>query len=209
MAEKRRSGRRKDVPNHPLVEALASDPSKPPGRATKLFGLPGPATDADSTRLWLDDGLTTYVDVPSDAILHSQTLENDRGTVLWVDSTATLTYSSTRSQEVQADFLGGKIAERNLAASAPPPGSIAMAALSRRGPLSIVDPPCLAPITLDQQECPSFLIDCTTPVLPCPVLTVDLTCPISTDPSVCRETIDVPCPSTPRAGCPPAGRGRF
>jgi hypothetical protein len=109
----------KGIPHHPLVTALASDPGKPPTKATKLFGYPGPAAEKGSTRLWLDLDLTTYVDVPDDAILHSQTLPDDQGTYLWVDPAATLTYSSAQSHEVQADFLGGSIAARNLAAAAP------------------------------------------------------------------------------------------
>lgn len=115
MAEQKRSGRSKGVPHHPLVEALASDPNQPPKKATRLFGYPGPAADAKSTRLWLDTELTNYVDVPDDAILHSQTLDNDEGTNLWVDPTATLTQSATQEQEVQADFLAGSIAQGNLA----------------------------------------------------------------------------------------------
>ncbi len=119
MAEQKRSGRSKGVPHHPLVEALASDPNQPPKKATRLFGYPGPAADAKSTRLWLDTELTSYVDVPDDAILHSQTLDNDEGTNLWVDPAATLTQSATQEQEVQADFLAGSIAQGNLAGARP------------------------------------------------------------------------------------------
>jgi hypothetical protein len=123
MAEQRRSGRGKGVPHHPLVEALASDPSKPPRRATKLLGFPGPASESNATRLWFDADLTTYVDVPNEAILHSKELDEDQGTVLWVDPAATLTYSRTESHEVQADFLAGPIAQRNLEGTArPEPG---------------------------------------------------------------------------------------
>jgi hypothetical protein len=118
MPDEKRSGS-KGIPHHPLVSALASDPSKPPERATKLFGYPGPAAEKGAIRLWLDSDLTTYVDVPDEAILHSQTLPDDQGTWLWVDPGATLTVSSTQSHEVQAEFLGGSIAERNLAAAGP------------------------------------------------------------------------------------------
>ena len=48
----------KGIPHHPLVTALASDPGKPPTKATKLFGYPGPAAEKGSTRLWLDLDLT-------------------------------------------------------------------------------------------------------------------------------------------------------
>jgi hypothetical protein len=117
MPEKNRSSRTEGVPHHPLVEALAADPNQPPKPSTRLFGFPGPAADSSSTRLWLDEGLSSYVDVPDDAILHHRTLDNDEGTILWVDPTATLTHSAPQAQEVQADFLGGAIAQRNLAAA--------------------------------------------------------------------------------------------
>src|SRR5215203_4519817 len=131
MAEQRRPGRGKAIPHHPLVEALAADPNKPPTRATKLFGFPGPAAEAKATRLWLDSELTSYVEVPDEAILHSQTLESDQGTILWVQPDARLTHSTTASQEVQADFLGGSIA----------PGNIKAAARVNLGPMMFLEAP--------------------------------------------------------------------
>lgn len=92
---------------HPLVEAIAGDPSRPPTKTVKLFGYPGRSTDDASTRLWLDLELTSHVDVPNEAILHSQTLPDDGGTILWVSTDAKLTHS--QSTEVQADFLSGSI----------------------------------------------------------------------------------------------------
>jgi hypothetical protein len=114
MPEKNRSSRTKGVPHHPLVEALASDPNQPPKPATRLFGFPGPAADANATRLWLDEELRTYVDVPDDAIYHYRTLDNEEGTILWVDPAATLTHTAPRAEEVQADFLSGAIAQRQI-----------------------------------------------------------------------------------------------
>jgi hypothetical protein len=115
MPQPKRSGRAPTVPYHPLVEALASDPNQPPKQATRLFGYAGPAADAKSTRLWLDLDLTSYIDVPDDAVLHSRTLPDEEGAILWVDPTATLTHSVPQQQEVQAEFLAGSIADRNLA----------------------------------------------------------------------------------------------
>lgn len=97
-----------EIQHHPLVEALASDPDQPK-RATRLFGFPGPSAERGSTRLWLDLELTSYLDVPDDAILHHRTLDDDRGTVLWVDPEATLKHSAPREREVQAEFLEGEI----------------------------------------------------------------------------------------------------
>jgi hypothetical protein len=120
MADQRQPRRGKGNPQiapHPLVEALIPDPGQPPQKTTQLFGYPGASTDAGSTRLYLDLELTSYVDIPTDAIQHSQTLENDQGTIVWVDPSATLRYSSTQSHEVQADFLTGGIQEQHLDAS--------------------------------------------------------------------------------------------
>jgi len=106
------------IPTHPLVEALAPDPAQPPQRAARLFGYPGPSTDPNATRLYLDHDLSSYIEVPHDAIRHSQTLENDAGTIVWVDPSATVTHSTTQSHEVQADFLSGGIAQQHLGAAA-------------------------------------------------------------------------------------------
>jgi hypothetical protein len=168
MAERRSGGkgsrRGKGIPHHPLVEALAPDPTQPPRRATRLFGFPGPAADAGSTRLWLDLDLTSYVDVPDEVILHSQTLENEQGTVLWVESEAQLTYSTARSEEVQADFLTGSIAEGNLSTAAAVP--YPMARGFNRWPPS-VGPGCLKPMTGTGRECFTW-VDCETPIVRCP-----------------------------------------
>lgn len=160
MADRKRPRSASSVPYHPLVEALAPDPDKPPKRATRLFGYPGPATDSKSTRLWLDADLSSYVDVPDDAILHSQTLDGERGTILWVDPEATLTHSSPRAQEVQAEFLGGAIVESNLAE--------ASFEAERRGAWGCTGIPFVCRPTLTIAiECP-FTTVCRTPLFACP-----------------------------------------
>ena len=58
-------------------------------------------------------------------IRHSQTLANDAGTILWVDPKASVTHSTTQSQEVQADFLTGGIAQQHLATAAAAGGGAA------------------------------------------------------------------------------------
>jgi hypothetical protein len=144
-----------------------------------LFGYPGPAAAAKSTRLWLDADLRSYVDIPDAAILHWQTLDADRGTILWVDPQAPLTYSTTGSQEVQADFLGGAIAEGNLACAA---HTLVPAAL-KEGPEMLTWGRvilCPAPMTASQRECHTHACQsvewlCRTQDLPCP-----------TDPPICR-----------------------
>ncbi len=215
MAEQRRSGRSKGVPHHPLAEALASDPSKPPERATKLFGFPGPAADDKSTRLWLDPDLVSHVEVPNDAIIHSQTLDNDQGTILWVDPSATVTHSTTQSQDVQAEFLGGSIAAGNLGSGVPrdldwpsklgtgptrtfpcPPQEMTV----NWGPCLWTDFPCRVSVN----------IPCATRDIPCP--SVNASCPsepricLTRDPRICEPVLSsLRCPSR-AVPCPPPVR---
>jgi len=228
MAEQRRSGRGKGIPHHPLVEALASDPNQPPEQATKIFGLPGPASDSKSTRLWLDTDLTSYVEVPNDAIVHSQTLENDQGTILWVEPSATLTHSTTQSQQVQAEFLGGSIAQGSLGGAAPHrelkwPGGFTGDTRTFPcppqpqsfdwGPCYVTEfPPCRV----------SFTFPCLTKGPPCEsraFICQSLNAPCPTDPPFCEpvhsrlvpcisKTVRCPEPieSTP-GGCPPPWEG--
>jgi hypothetical protein len=116
---KRPPGDRARLEPHPLVDALAGDPSRPPRKVIKLFGLPGRSTSDELTRLWLDADLASHVDIPNEAIVHSQTLPDDGGTVVWVAADAKLSYST--SSDVQADFLGGSIYS-NFAGQAPSAG---------------------------------------------------------------------------------------
>jgi hypothetical protein len=132
-----------------LVEALAPDPSKPPERATRLFGYPGASPEENATRLWLDLDLTSFVDIPNDAIRHSQT-HGDDGTTVWIDPGATLTYGNVQSQQVQADFLSGSISQQHLA------GAAAGGGLGPLGPGQVPTPPA----TLAVVCTPSVLRPC-------------------------------------------------
>ncbi len=117
----RGSARRKGsegVEPHPLVDALAGDPSAPPQKTVKLFGFPGRSAEADTTRLWLDLDLNEFVDVPNDAIRYSKTLPDDEGTMLWVDAGASLRHGAAQSRDVQAEFLGGEITGEHLGGAA-------------------------------------------------------------------------------------------
>lgn len=212
MAERRSGGKGgKGIPHHPLVEALASDPGKPPEKATRLFGFPGPAAESGATRLWLDPDLTSYVDVPDEAIVHSQTLDNDEGTMLWVEPEAKLTYSTTRSQEVQAEFLGGSIAEGNLSKAAlrPQPGL----PWGERPRITIWSYVWFECMPSEQVPCRvSFDIPCISRQLPCqtrdfPCRTQEVICitpgiACRTEPPICPELSNLRCP-TPGVPCTP------
>jgi hypothetical protein len=183
MAESKRTNR--DLEPHPLVAALQPDPKKPPTRTVKLFGFPGKAADAATTRLWLDADLVNYVDIPTSAVHYSTTLPDDGGSILWVALDAQLAYGSMGGSGASADFLSGSIASQQFGGL--PPG----------GPTP-VPPTVLGPCP--SLPCPTQLLVCHTircPSLPthCPSTTLvcaSIICP--TRPAVC-QTLPGNCPS--------------
>jgi hypothetical protein len=198
------------VPTHPLVEALNPDPAKPPQRTVKLLGLPGPAPDAGHTRLWLDEALTAYVDVPNDAILYSKTLPDDAGTVLWVAADAPLTHGSVSSHETQASFLAGAITASHLAGAAGVAGpSPRLVTGPTACPSGCAPCPTLAPCMTEACP-PTYPGPCLSHV-PCPSVAPCMTeaCPPThlgpclSSPWVCRVTNVPPCPLLSQACGPP------
>jgi hypothetical protein len=187
---------------HPLVQALNPDPAKPPQRAVKLFGLPGASPTAGETRLWLDSELTSYVDIPDDAILYSKELPDDAGTVVWAAVDAKLTYGSVTSHATQADFLSGAITSAHLAGAAAGPGGAA-------GP--VPTPPVTLPSACG--VCPSLPGACVSlPFCPSEAMPPSHCLPCPTQPGRCPSlpfcpseamlpTHCVPCPTHP-GRCP-------
>ena len=225
MAPQRRS--RPKVEPHPLVEALVPDPSKPPERTTKMFGFPGSSPREGSTRLWLDADLTSYADIPDEAILYSRTLPDDEGTVLWVRASAPISYESVSSHEAQAEFLTGAITATHLGAAAggeaaypmqtfigcprptlfPPCGYTVYPGCPPPPTTSPTLLTCCRQYTISPLQCrPSMLIPChTTLTLACkPSVLVrcpsqQLICP--TSPGFCNITLTALCRPT-LVGCP-------
>jgi hypothetical protein len=208
MAEQRRSGPK--IEPHPLVEALVPDPSQPPERTTKLFGYPGRSPEAKSTRLWLDLDLSSYVDVPDDAIRYSRTLDDDAGTILWVVADAALQYGSVTSHQTQADFLSGGITTAYLGGAGPAAPGPLPPTLPPGCPVPTQFPPCASdfvpcgfthfpPCPTHSFTCPTqgptIFICCEPPTLPprCPPPTVFTHCPTST--IFCRPSVLTPCAS--------------
>lgn len=180
MAESKKTSR--DLEPHPLVAALQPDPKKPPTRTVKLFGFPGKAADAATTRLWLDTDLVNYVDIPTSAVHYSTTLPDDGGSILWVAVDAQLAYGSTASSAAPADFLSGSIASQHFGGL--PPG----------GPTP-VPPTILGPCPTLLQACPTIGITCPSQIRICPSTTLtcgSTLCP--THPLVCH-TLPANCPT--------------
>jgi hypothetical protein len=211
MAAQRRS--RPKVEPHPLVEALVPDPSKPPERTTKMFGFPGSSPTSGSTRLWLDVDLTSYADIPDEAILYSRVLPDDEGTLLWVRADAPITYESVSSHQAQAEFLTGAITATHLGAAAgaetaypmqtfigcprptlyPPCGYTIFPGCPPPPTLSPTILPCCKPYTISPVQCrPSILTRCPSTLTICPTQTIQCHVTLTV---ACRPSVLVRCPS--------------
>jgi hypothetical protein len=202
------------VESHPLVQALNPDPAKPPQRTVKLFGLPGASSSADHTRLWLDADLTSYADVPDEAILHSKTLPDDAGTVLWVAADAKLSHGSVSSHATQAGFLAGSITATHLAGAAPAGAGLAAGPMPTPPVTAVL--PCTPygghfpslPICPSEAMAPSHCFPCpshTGPCLSLPFCRTE-TCPPSRLGPCITQLLGCGL-VTHVAGCPPSQMG--
>lgn len=78
------------IEEHPLVKDLVGDPGTPP-TIVRLTGYAGPGLTDDVVRLYLDEEVRTWVDIPRKAVRHSELRPADNSgshgvSVLWVDS---------------------------------------------------------------------------------------------------------------------------
>jgi len=201
MAEKRGPGGG-PIALHPLVEALVPDPSQPPLRTTKVFGYPGQSTQAGHTRFWLDLELSGHVDIPNDAIRYSRSLDDDAGTVAWVDADVNLRFTSVTSHAAQADFLSGGIATAGLGGAwgggpiGPLPPTIGIGCPPPSVPCPSFGFGCLPPTAICHTHtvpCASVQLICPSPLIPCHIVTELPACP--THPSVCCPSRLIPCVS--------------
>jgi hypothetical protein len=183
-----------NIPPHPLVQALVPDPKQPPQPTVKLVGLPGTSPDTSTTRLWLDHDLSSYVDVPSSAVLYNKTLPEDGGSVLWVSADAKLNYGSVGSHTAQGSYLGGSIVQQNLAGAAGY-GAPAYTPVPYQTPYGT---PSVHVICPTPTATPSVHVPCATHTQPCPTPGTVVSIPI-----ICFPTHIPPCGNATYA--PPCG----
>ncbi|HWW62307.1 MAG TPA: hypothetical protein VN181_13125 [Thermoanaerobaculia bacterium] len=107
----------KDPGYSAFIKAVAGDGTSPPD-VRVLSGWLGASGEEGHVRLYLDSSLSTYVDIPGDAILYSEEIANSHPAgqrTVWVKSDADLKEGGsaiTRAAkflfgQVQQDFLGG------------------------------------------------------------------------------------------------------
>jgi hypothetical protein len=126
----------------PLPEQLGPD------GAAVLVGILGKGPTDEDWYLFLDIELVRRAEFKANDVLHSEKIRAEdppflgtRGTRVYLRRGARVVYTTTGSREVQAEFLGGAIAESSLAASSGMTGAI---------PATFYHPP----VTVDPYLCP-------------------------------------------------------
>lgn len=106
-----------DQPSHAtrrsvFVAKIVGNPANPP-KTMLLTGFLGDSSMEAHTRLYFDPSLNTYVEIPDDAILHTEPRAKEEsplgGEYVWVKAEAQLTHSTPAPDNSRAQFFDGPI----------------------------------------------------------------------------------------------------
>ena len=189
-----------------LAARVVKDPANPPSTLL-LQGFLGDSTEADHRRLYLDPLFSSYVDIPNDAILHTQDAPEAAGplagTHVWINRDAQLLHGQAGTGRVRASFLEGPIYSDYLSRMQAGAGAAGAGAAGAGG--LVTHPPICPGIsqlcapTWHHQCPPTPLQQCPTPLHPlCPPSPFHPACPPSPFHPYCPPTPLHPyCPPTP------------
>src|SRR5215211_2018794 len=97
-----------------FVGRIVQNPKEPPG-VTLLSGYLGSSSEEGHVRLYLDEELCRYVEIPEKAIRHTQELPPEQsplgGSIVWIDREAEVLHGAAGSERRKATFLEGQIAQ--------------------------------------------------------------------------------------------------
>jgi hypothetical protein len=160
-----------------FIAKIVKDPKNPP-ETLMLTGFLGASSEDGHTRLYFDAGLGSYVEIPNDAILHTEPAGDEglSASYVWIKRDAVLIYGPASSQRPKGTFLEGPIMQQHLGAAGP--AAAAAQPMPGGNPRS------------DFVACSMF---------GCPPRSDFRACPHS-DFVPCQSWI---CPPTPHAHCPP------
>ena len=136
-----------------FVARLVQDPGDPPDLLL-LSGYLGASSEEGHVRLYLDEELSRYAEIPKEAIRHARELSPEQsplgGSLLWIDRDADLMHGRAGAKPGAATFLEGWIAdEYNEVAAAVPPKQHAARAV-------------VAPVQTQHDRCPPTADACPT-----------------------------------------------
>jgi hypothetical protein len=176
-----------------FVHKIVPDPANVPN-VMRLVGYPGASSEANHERLYLTPDLSTYIEVPSEDVLHQMRMPADQdplgAVVLWVKRDASLKYKMTSGAQALANYFAGAIA--GAAATGP-----AMGMQRPAGPT--VGPECMP--TLVVSVCQPCLTPVCTVVGPaCHPLTPACPTQVAT---VCHPCLTPACPTQMATVCHP------
>ena len=206
-----------------FIAKIVKDPKDPP-QTLMLTGFIGASSEEGHTRLYFDAHLSSYVEIPNDAILHVEPAgtEGLGASHVWIKRDAMLVYGPAGSQRPKGTFLEGPIMQQHL-------GAAAAAAVGTNPRSDFVA--CNTPICPPSPHCPqSDFVACNSWICPptphcpksdfvpcqswiCPPTqphlcitahcTVPPQCPHPTAPQVCLLSAPPHCPQhTVPPGCP-------
>ncbi|HEX8115968.1 MAG TPA: hypothetical protein VF521_01735, partial [Pyrinomonadaceae bacterium] len=96
-----------------FVGRIVQDPKAPPN-VLLLSGYLGSSSDEGHVRLYLDEELSRYVEIPEKAIRHTQELPAEQsplgGSLVWIDREAEVLHGAAGTERRSATFLEGQIA---------------------------------------------------------------------------------------------------
>ena len=97
-----------------FVGRIVQDPNEPPN-VMLLSGYLGSSSEEGHVRLYLDEELCRYVELPEKAIRHTQELPPEQsplgGSLVWIDRDAEVLHGAAGSERRKATFLEGQIAQ--------------------------------------------------------------------------------------------------
>lgn len=200
MPEPRGGASRSSTNEASFIGQIVKDPKNPP-KTLLLVGYLGRSSEDGHTRLYLDPELSDYVEIPNEAILHSEPAGDDSplsGNYVWINRSAEVVHGEAGSTRYRASFLEGRITQDYLGQAA----GGAAAAAPGFAPYSIPFPICYPTQFPPFCPPPSYPIwRCPTRVYPlCPKSVLIITCPTRT--LQCRSVLIPTCPKSVVVICP-------
>ena len=125
----------------PLVENQISQPGEVP-QTQMLTGFLAESSQPGHTRVLLDPTGNRYVDIPTEDVVHTQSLEGEMtGSAVFVKQNAHLVYSQSRAMPV-SEFLQGSITGAFLPGAGAAPQAAARCLAFTAGESPVVSQAC-------------------------------------------------------------------
>jgi hypothetical protein len=186
-----------------FVSEVVKDP-KTPVETLLLHGYAGDSSEAGHTRLYFDPQLSSYVEIPDDAILHSQEIPAAQsplgGTYVWIKRDTQVIHGQPTPARQKGAFLEGPIMggvnTQNVCNVTTPGPCVTVVCTIPPQCHNTIPPQCPLPPT---PACPHTPLHGCPPLTPACPPTPNHPCIVPTSPVICHVT--PACPPTPHQPC--------